>query len=75
MFNKNNNNWLLHYVSRFNSNLQTATIYLYLVFLKSNIYIYQNKNKTNCKVTRHVESKIQTYYLSKRFNMSYYFTI
>ena len=37
-FNKNNNNWPLHCVSRINSNPQMATIYL--VFLKNkNTYI------------------------------------
>ena len=36
-FNKNNNNWPLHCVSRINSNLQMDTIYL--VFLKTKIDI------------------------------------
>ena len=38
-------------------------------------YIYKSKNKTICKATKRVRSKIQTYYLSKRFNMSRHFTI
>ena len=73
VFNKNNNNWPLPYVSWTISNLQMATIYL--VFLKDkNIYV-ESKNKTICKVARHVQSKIQTYCLNKRFKLLYYFTI
>ena len=52
--------------------LQMAAIYL--VSLKQK-YIYQSKNKIICQVTRHVQSKIQTYCLNKRFNISYHFTI
>ena len=64
-----NYNWPLHCVSWINPNLHMATIYL--VFLKKNIY--QSKNKTVCKATRHVQSKTQTNCLNKRFNMSYHF--
>ena len=44
-------------------------------FSKKQKYIYQSKSRTICKVTGHVQSKIQTYCLNKRFNMSYHFTI
>ena len=42
---------------------------IYPVFLKTK-YVYQSKNKTICKVTRHFQSKIQMYCLNKKFNMS-----
>ena len=33
------------------------------------------KEKFNCKATRHVQSKIQAYYLNKRFNTLYYLIV
>ena len=51
------------------------TIYLVLFsFPKKQKWIYQSKNKTVCKAKRHDQSKIQTYCLNKRFNMSFHFT-
>ena len=40
-------------------------IYIYIHIIQK--YIYQNKNKTVCKVTRHVQSKIQLFCLNKTF--------
>ena len=44
-------------------------------FCKKQKYIHQSKNKTIYKVTRHVQSKSQTYCLNKRFSISYHFTV